>query len=658
MAYISAPMLFVYDFNDYPVIENGIYLKTMTHYAYFTYAGKCELYSSLLWDVEYYTVGSFEIYLPASAENLALFQIDRIVARSDDTENYGVIESIAIEHDDEEGDYVTISGRFLPCLLERRVIFPTAYSTDITASNCPLLSSTTKNYGNMVKHVLLGGYGHPYYEAGSQVIGSIVSGVEGYSGGAMKESTATRNGRRMIPGLWIQDEQSSVWDAKIGSLSGDDVEDDTSDDDTSSTTSTSSGTMQVTGKNLMEWIYKVCEMVGGTIKIDASGLTEHLHNSDAVYTYMTLQLAEGEDKSDSIIFSDSLENIASMSFSENFEEYSNFAYICGSGEGLQRVWATSHGKSSDSSVPTGLDRHEIFISEVSNVGQDTDNTDESAQLMTSGLESLTSPTYATEAEIIVENGRYTYGTDYAVGDIVTIRYDRWGISLTARLVGMIESFDQSGRTLTPTFDFNSSMFSGGSSTDSSSDDEEDPYNYTSTISLPITDGLELQFASITEDVLVYTQIPTSIDISTSLSLPITDVLALSLSFSDTYAVEKTLPYFLLDSTDNLGEYDSDIISIGSNGYVLVDSDVNGTISALCDMTASTTLGISDITAEYTGTITVSYSYDNTTWTEDVAIEDFIDMGDTLYADFDGLLYLQVTLTGDATFKSLKITFTE
>ncbi|MCD7958624.1 MAG: siphovirus ReqiPepy6 Gp37-like family protein [Ruminococcus sp.] len=244
MAYIKAPLLLIYNLKDCPITEQGIYTTTITHYAYFTYAGKCELYFSLLWDVEYYTVGSFEIYLLASAENLELFQIDRIVVRPDDTENFGVIESIKIEHDSENGDYLTVSGRFLPCLLERRVIFPTAYSKDITVGNCPLLSTTTKNYENMVKHVLLGGYGHPYYLAGSADIGLIVSGVYGTNGGAMKETTFSRNGRRMIPGLWVQDEQSDVWYARIGTLSGDDVADDDS--------GTTSSTMQVTGKNLME----------------------------------------------------------------------------------------------------------------------------------------------------------------------------------------------------------------------------------------------------------------------------------------------------------------------------------------------------------------------------------------------------------------------
>jgi len=161
-------------------------------------------------------------------------------------------------------------------------------------------------------------------------------------------------------------------------------------------------------------------MVGGTIKVDASDLLKSTITGTSEYGYITIQLTQGEDKSDSVIFSDKLENITSMSFGEDFTEYTNFSYACGSGEGVNRAWATSHAPSS-SSVPKGFDHCEIYVSATTNVGDETD--DESEDLIESSLEALTTPTYATEAEIVVENGRYIYGTDYEVGDIVTIRYD-------------------------------------------------------------------------------------------------------------------------------------------------------------------------------------------------------------------------------------------
>ena len=34
----------------------------------------CDTFSSLLWDIEYYQCGSFEVYIAANPENLSIFQ--------------------------------------------------------------------------------------------------------------------------------------------------------------------------------------------------------------------------------------------------------------------------------------------------------------------------------------------------------------------------------------------------------------------------------------------------------------------------------------------------------------------------------------------------------------------------------------------------------
>ena len=47
-----------------------------------------------------------------------------MVGRSDDTKNYGIIKQVKLETDAENGDYLTVKGRFLMSLLERRIIYP------------------------------------------------------------------------------------------------------------------------------------------------------------------------------------------------------------------------------------------------------------------------------------------------------------------------------------------------------------------------------------------------------------------------------------------------------------------------------------------------------------------------------------------------------
>ena len=57
----------------------------------------CDSFSSLLWDVEYYSCGAFEVYIAASPQNIEIFQTARIVGRDDDKEHYGLIESVQLE---------------------------------------------------------------------------------------------------------------------------------------------------------------------------------------------------------------------------------------------------------------------------------------------------------------------------------------------------------------------------------------------------------------------------------------------------------------------------------------------------------------------------------------------------------------------------------
>ena len=70
----------------------------------------CDSFSSLLWDIEYYSCGAFEVYIAASPHNIEIFQTGRIVGRDDDKEHFGIIETVKISTDSENGDYLTVSG--------------------------------------------------------------------------------------------------------------------------------------------------------------------------------------------------------------------------------------------------------------------------------------------------------------------------------------------------------------------------------------------------------------------------------------------------------------------------------------------------------------------------------------------------------------------
>ena len=127
----------------------------------------CDSFSSLLWDIEYYKCGEFEVYIAASPRNIEIFQTGRIVGRDDDKEHFGLIESVELETDAEDGDYLIVKGRFLMCLLGRRIIYPTLNFTSQTS------------YGAIVQKAV--------------------------------ENNALVVGNRLIPGLKLGEMQGACW---------------------------------------------------------------------------------------------------------------------------------------------------------------------------------------------------------------------------------------------------------------------------------------------------------------------------------------------------------------------------------------------------------------------------------------------------------------
>ena len=345
----------------------------------------CDTFSSLLWDIEYYKCGSFEVYIAASPENISIFHTGRIVGRNDDNQHFGIIESVQINTDVENGDYLTVSGRFLMCLLERRIIYPTY---NITAQ---------KAYSNIIREVVT--------------------------------QNALLNDNRRIPGLSLGTVSGTCWEQTT--------------------------TLQISYANLMEWIYTICEKIGGTANI-------RLVKDMGEQYKMVLDLSEGTDRSllqeenPHIVFSDAYSNLLSFSYAADSSIQRNFAYILGHGEGADRKRTTY----CVSDEPSYLDRYELYvdaddIAEEEQVEGETVPIPEEQYielLKTRGSEKLVLPQTASESEIAAHNTQYVYNRDYFVGDYVTVEHKRFGmIQPKIQLIGMIEAYDQNGRSLTPTF---------------------------------------------------------------------------------------------------------------------------------------------------------------------------------------------------------------
>ena len=346
----------------------------------------CDSFSSLIWDVEYYECGRFEVYIASNPITIDTFRTGRIVGRDDDDQHFGLIESVHLATDAENGDYLTVKGRFLMCLLERRIIHPTFSVTTETAYSEIVRSAVTQN--------------------------------------------AITNDIRKLPGLELGTVSGACWEQPAK--------------------------LQISYANLMEWVYTICKKIGGTANIRLVKATGEQYK-------MVLDLTQGVDRSilqeerPHVVFSDAYSNLLSFSYAADASVQRNFAYVFGQGKGEERKRTTY----CSGEEPAFLDRYEVYvdaddISEKEQVDGEsrTIPEEEYIELLKSrGAENLVQPQLASESEIAVCSTQYTYNTDYTVGDFVTVQHKRFGLlQPKLQLIGMLEGFDQNGRSLTPTFE--------------------------------------------------------------------------------------------------------------------------------------------------------------------------------------------------------------
>lgn len=81
-----------------------------------------DLYESFIWTDRYFQYGDFEIYTPISSNTFTVFKKNYYLQRPG-SDRAMIIEELRINSDAEDGDRVTITGRSLESILDRRVIW-------------------------------------------------------------------------------------------------------------------------------------------------------------------------------------------------------------------------------------------------------------------------------------------------------------------------------------------------------------------------------------------------------------------------------------------------------------------------------------------------------------------------------------------------------
>lgn len=81
-----------------------------------------DTYTSIIWTDRYQECGDFEAYTAVTEQMLNVFREEYYV-QNRDSEHTMIVEGIRIKSDSEEGSHLTITGRSLESILERRIIW-------------------------------------------------------------------------------------------------------------------------------------------------------------------------------------------------------------------------------------------------------------------------------------------------------------------------------------------------------------------------------------------------------------------------------------------------------------------------------------------------------------------------------------------------------
>lgn len=306
-------------------------------------------FSSLIWRRKYHEVGGFELHCAHML--LADFVAAKYVYRSDRDE-VGIIENYGLN-----APSCFCKGRFLECLLEDKIIYPTAK-----------YSSKTQEF----------------------IVRDLIN--------------------RFMPSVNLVAANVPL----IGSAV----------------------TTQVTGNNLMEYLYEQLTTVEATFSLTCELQTRTL----------TFRVWRGTDRHASAIFSQEWDNLKSFSYEFSDKDYRNYAVIAGEGEGSARQFVTVD-------QTNGGTRRELFV-DARDLQKDEDETDEeyAARLSQRGVEKLAEYTVVEkcEAEIDTESS-LRYRTDFDLGDICTIKDDQHGIICRKRITECEEVYENGSFSLSAVF---------------------------------------------------------------------------------------------------------------------------------------------------------------------------------------------------------------
>lgn len=355
---------------------------------------------SIIWHGVYFGVGDFEIYAQATPEMVALLQAGNLVTRPDDPLAYqgrrrdvGIIESILVESNPQDGKMVTATGRFVKAILERRLIYNLS--------------------GNVNAPTIL--RGNVETEVRRVITENAIS--------------CPFDSRRNIPVLALGD---------VAGLPHVIVDE-----------NGAAAQKQVSCQNLLTYTDELLQEygLGSTVILDeeARKLLYIIYEG----TDRSWDNAAGNDP---IVFGEAFDNLTSSKYEYNEAAEKNVALVGGAGEGVGRFYSLLAGAQAGLQRremwvdASSLNR---TYKDKNDEEQTYSDSDYRAMLHTAGRQQLNaSPAVETfDGAIDIQNSRWKYNSDFSLGDIVTTQNDDAGKYVNVRLREVLEVRDENGYSI-------------------------------------------------------------------------------------------------------------------------------------------------------------------------------------------------------------------
>ena len=185
---------------------------------------------------------------------------------------------------------------------------------------------------------------------------------------------------------------------------------------------------QISHKNLLAAISGLCEAAD-------VGLKTSFNPATGIFK---IALYQGSDVQG--VFSREFENVLAQTFTESVAGYANVALVGGEGEGAERTFVTV-------GTSTGEGRFEIFVDAKDLRGDDFPGNYSDA-LIFRGSAKLAEQAMVKACDATLNQyGNLRYKHDFDIGSRVRVAAKGWGLSMTARITEIEESFQQDGMSL-------------------------------------------------------------------------------------------------------------------------------------------------------------------------------------------------------------------